>query len=197
MIQSDHWDYTRREWQEPPFIDLLKEAFTQKVKTVWDVGACVGGWSSVIQEHWPVDMYAFEPFPDNYEALVDNHIPGTKKLNYGIWYGKKQAKAIWRGSNVGAIFIDEVDTTDNVDTGKVFELRTLEEVDAPKPDLIKFDVEGAEKNIFEHSTLLKKVPQIIVEWHFVGVEDAKEFFGKHLPHKVVSNIQDGMFLLRL
>lgn len=197
MNQAEHWDYTRREWESTQFFDLLKEAFTQPIETVYDIGACVGGWSSVVQAHWPVDIYAFEPFPKNYEALIGHNIPRMTPINLGIWYGKKEAKAIWRGGNVGAIFIDEVDTTDNVDTGEKFQLTTLEELTLPKPDLIKFDVEGAEKNIFEHSTMLKTVPQLIVEWHFVGVENAIEFFAKHLPHKVVCNLQNGMFLLRL
>lgn len=198
MNQIEHWGYSIREWSSGPFIAMLDEAFTQPIKTVYDVGACVGGWSSVVSSRWPVDIYAFEPFPDNFEELTMRGVPNTTPLNYGIWYGKNKARAIWRGDNIGAIFIDEVDTTDNMETGKVFDLKTLEELVLPFPDLIKFDVEGAEKNIIEHSTMLKKVPQLIVEWHFVGVEDATEFFAKHLPdHKVIQNMEDGMFLLRL
>lgn len=198
MNQADHWGYTNNEWNSPAFKAILDEAFTQEVKVAYDVGACVGGWSNVVTtEHPEVKIFAFEPFPDNYEALISHEMPNVTPLNFGIWYGKKKSRAIWRGSNVGAVFVDEVDTTDNVDTGKFFELSTFEELDIPKPDLIKFDVEGAEKNIIEHSTILKKVPQLIIEWHFTGVEDGEEFFKKYLPHKVVMNLQDGMYLLRL
>lgn len=198
MNQETHWEYTKREWESDQFFNLLQEAFTQEVRVVYDVGACVGGWSAVVTSHWPVEIHAFEPYPDNFKALVEHALP-IIAMNMGVWYGRDEAKASWRGGNVGAIFIDEVDRTDSVDTGQVFKLTTLEKYveSHSKPDLIKFDVEGAEKNIIEHSELLKTIPQVIVEWHFVGVEDAKAFFTKHLPHKVIYNIQNGMYLLRL
>lgn len=198
MIQSDHWNYTINEWQSPEFFALLKEAFTQDPKVVFDVGACVGGWSEVVYRHFGVSTYAFEPFPANFEAL-ESHVDDTHALSFpiGIYYGKRTAKAMWRGSNVGAIFVDEVDTTMAVDTYETFHLRTLEELDLPKPDLIKLDVEGAEKNIIEQSTLLRTTPQLIVEWHYQGQEDAAVFFAKHLPHKIICNLHDTMYLLRL
>lgn len=197
MNQAEHWDYTLNEWKLPEFAQLLDEAFSEKPRVVFDVGACVGGWSgTVLSKYQPKKLYAFEPFPENYTHLKQN-VPDAHALNLGIWYGKKTARAKWRGSNIGAIFIDEVDETDCMETGVSFDLATFEELDLPIPDLIKLDVEGAEKNIIEHSEMVKDTPQLIVEWHFTGFEDAAEFFGKHLPHKIVRNIQDGMYLLRL
>lgn len=197
MLQDEHWHYTLREWSSSPFKEMLEEAFTRKIKTVWDVGACVGGWSYLVSQKG-AKIHAFEPFPDNYNYLVSKEIENVTPHNYGIWYGKNRAEAIWRGSNVGAIFVDEVDTTDNVHTGVFFDLKTLEDVDAPKPDLVKLDIEGAEKNLLENTDFLKTVPQIIIEWHFNGFENAIEYFKKYLPnHKVIQDIEGGMFLLRL
>lgn len=198
MNQSDHWDYTIREWKTDPFRILLEKALELPTPIIYDIGACVGGWSQVMHELLPeAQIYAFEPYPENYEALVEHAIPHVMPINFGVWYGKRTAKAMWRGSNVGAIFIDEVDTTMATDTGKTFNLVTLEELDLPRPQLVKLDVEGAEKNILKHSSLLRRTPQIIVEYHFVGVEDARELFKDTLPHHhVVGQIQEGMFLLR-
>ncbi len=200
MNQDDHWKYSTQEWQRQEFFDLLKEAFTQPIKTVWDVGACVGGWSYIVANSFNPTIYAFEPFPDNFEYIVAKEelkdFPITP-VNCGIWYGKKEARAMWRGSNIGAIFIDEVDTTMCQPTGKKFKLNTLEEMAdrIGTPDFIKFDVEGAEVNIIEYSTLLKEIPQLLIEWH--PDWDAVEFFAKHLPHKVIAHIGNGMYLLRL
>lgn len=197
MNQIEHWDYTIKEWSQGEFALMLDEAFSQNPKVVYDVGACVGGWSQAIRRYEPEQTYAFEPFPANFAQLQENNIPGVEILNLGIWYGKKTARAKWRGSNVGAIFIDEVDTTDCMETGEVFNLTIFEELSLPRPDLIKLDVEGAEKNIIENSTILRTVPQLIIEWHFTGFEDGADYFKKHLPHTIVRNIHNGMYLLRL
>lgn len=198
MNQGDHWQYTVQEWQRDDFFKLLIEAFSQNPQVIWDVGACVGGWSEVVNSHFPgKEIYAFEPFEDNFNVLKERSQPNVICLPYGLYYGKTEAKAMWRGENVGSVFIDEVDITTAFPTNKTLQLKTLEEVEYPKPDLIKFDVEGAELNIIENSTLLQSVPQLLVEWHYREGKDAVEFFAKHLPHKVVEAIGNDMFLLRL
>lgn len=198
MNQTDHWDFSKNEWQRPEFFALLTEAFTQPIKVVYDIGACVGGWSEVVHRHFNPTIYAFEPFPENFKALM-SHTGETNAVNFpfGVYYGKKEAKAMWRGSNIGAIYVDEVDTTMSVPTNETFHLKTLEELDLPPPDLIKLDVEGAEKNIIEHSPILKKVPQLLIEWHYRETMDATDFFAQYLPHKVVMHLENNMYLLRL
>ena len=104
-----------------------------------------------------------------------------------------------KDGNIGGQFIREVDKT-GIPSGVFCDFKTVEELDIPKPDLVKLDVEGAEINIIEHSTLLREIPQIIVEWHYEdgpNAKDAEAFFSKHLPHKIVNQINKGMYLLRL
>ena len=50
---------------------------------------------------------------------------------------------------------------------KVFSLDTLENLSSNflKPDFIKIDVEGAEKNILFNSKLVKESKYLIVEWN--------------------------------
>lgn len=198
MNQADHWDYTIQEWHSAPFWALLVEAFKLPIKTVWDVGACVGGWSQVVHEYLPeAQIYAFEPFAENFLALKERAIPNVEPIPYAIWYGARTVRAMWRGSNIGAIFIEEVDTTMATDTGQTFMTCPLEGWNFPQPDLIKFDVEGAEKNIFKNSSMLKRVPQILLEWHFVGFDSPDEFLAETVPsHRIVARIDDGMLLLR-
>jgi len=201
MNQDTHWNYTVNEWQRPQFAELLTEAFTQNPEVIYDIGACVGGWAYIVFKMFGKKSICFEPFKDNVDymhARGELNDIGVEIKPFGIWYGAEKAELSNRqDDNVGGQFIREVDNT-GIPSGVFCDFKTLE--DFPLPDLIKLDVEGAELNIIEHSTRLKEVPQIIVEWHYENgpsAIDAEEFFAKHLPHKVVSKINNGMFLLRL
>jgi FkbM family methyltransferase len=45
---------------------------------------------------------------------------------------------------------------------KVFELVELEELELLKPDFIKIDIEGAEKNLLKNSSLIKQAKYIYI-----------------------------------
>lgn len=198
MNQNDHWFYTLREWNSEHFKDVLINAFDSKPKIVYDIGACVGGWTQVASQTPGAEestFFLFEPFIENYEYILEARLPRSVIDNFGIYYGKTESKAYWRGANIGGIWVDEIDTTNRHEKG-LFKLKTLEELGYPKPDLIKLDVEGAEKNIIENSTIIKETPQIILEWHF-GTENPIDYLQKHLPHKIIRNVDNTMFLLRL
>lgn len=64
---------------------------------------------------------------------------------------------------------------------KVFLLGSVEELAAqlPPPDFVKIDVEGAERNILQHSTLLRRAKYIWVEWN--QEEAVADFVKEHLP----------------
>lgn len=57
-----------------------------------------------------------------------------------------------------------------IEIDKTFSLVTLEELNLLEPDFIKIDIEGAEKNLIENSTILKKAKYILLEW-----QDTEEF----------------------
>jgi FkbM family methyltransferase len=191
----EHWNYTINEWSREPFnkiIDSLPE-----LNVVFDVGANVGGFTDVLFKKYPdAEFYCFEPIKDNFDALVDN-VPYAECIQKGIYYGAKTSKATWRGSNIGAFFLDQVDSGEpRIFTGEVVDLMEFEELDVI-PDLIKLDVEGAEENILEYSKVCKRCPNLIIEWHLDHVP-VLDFFKKHLPnHKIVVNLEDKQFLLCL
>lgn len=191
---QDHWDYTIKEWGSEPFISIVNKL--PELKNIWDVGANVGGFSYVMKKKYPkAKITCFEPVEINHKALVEN-MPDVVALKKGIYYGKTESKVLWRGENIGAFFVEHINSGEpRIENGETMELITLESLNS-MPDLIKLDVEGAEENIIEHSTVIKNIPHIIVEWH--PDTPPLPFFEKHLPnHKVNVNLQDKQFLLCL
>ncbi len=153
-------------------------------------------------------IYCYEPDYENMEFLknklekeiLDNQVEYIQK---GVYYGKTEARAFGAGHrcenrvhpNVGGYGIEECmkeivenrnrngedifcDQVDN----KVFQLDTLENLSNNflKPDFIKIDVEGAEKNILMNSNLIKEAKYIIVEWNQnISIE---KFLNEYLPN---------------
>lgn len=195
--QKGHFEYTIKEWNSDQF-KIILDGLPYVLNVVYDVGANVGGWAHVLTEHKAVaKVYCFEPVFDNYDALVKN-VPWATCLPYGIWYGAHTSKVHSRGdNNVGAFFVDGINAGEPIKEHEgIMQLRTFEELGLPKPDLIKFDIEGAEENVIENSRMVKETPWLIVEWH--PKRDPFEFFREHLPnHRIVINLEKMQFLLRL
>lgn len=198
MNQDDHYVYTLREWQQPQFREFFDKANElAKIETIYDIGACVGAWSVLARMFTKAQRIdAFEPDADNV-AYMQNVItdPKIHIHDFGIYYGKTQEFAYGCGdSNVGGQFLGGIHSYGEK-TGKVFNLKRLEELDLPQPNLIKMDIEGAEKNIIKNSPLLHTTPLLLVEWHFPQ-ESAPDYFSQ-LPHKIVHELDNTMYLLAL
>ena len=196
--QKGHWTYTIDEWLSPQFKQITNE-LPIDLEVIYDVGANVGGFAFVMKEQYPdSQIYCFEPVFENYDALIEN-VPWAHNMPYGIFYGARTSKVHSRGDhNVGAFFVEHIVAGPPIveHEGEIMQLRTLEEFKIPPPDLIKFDIEGAEVNVLENSSLVKVAPWLIVEWH--PNEDGAEFFKQHLPdHKIVHNISNMQYLLCL
>lgn len=196
--QKGHWTYTIDEWHSDQFKQIL-EHLPIDIRVVYDVGANVGGWTEVMKEKYPsAYYYCFEPVFENYDALIKN-VPYAVNLPYGIYYGHRTSKVHSRGDhNVGAFFVEHIVAGDPIveHEGELMQLRTFEELELPKADLMKFDIEGAEVNVLENSSLVKSTPWLIVEWH--PNESGEAFFKENLPnHKIVHNIDNMQYLLCL
>lgn len=196
---NEHFQYTVEEWKNQHF-SKITNALPKKLKVVYDVGANVGGWAHIMQEKYDnkLKMICFEPVKENFDMLMSKNLNITG-MPYGIFYGATESYVCSRGGgNCGAFFVEHIDAGDPiVKSDEVIQLRTFEELNLPKPDLMKFDVEGAEENILEYSTLVKETPWIIIEWH-PQYKDPYVFFKKHLPrHTVVVDLENVQFLLKL
>lgn len=203
MNPEQHWKFTINEWNSEEFKDYLDMAFTYPIEVIYDIGACVGGWSKVVLDNFgPREIYCFEPDTDNYKFIVKN-LPNVGAFNFGIYYGKTESQAHSWGSNCGGLFVEGATpmSGEPMVLKKTFKLKTLEELEIPKPDLIKLDIEGGERNVIRNSSLIKEVPLLLVEWHYTNNEwsmEAHEFFERYLPnHKIINNDWgSNMFLLK-
>ena len=193
MNQEAHFGHTYREWQLGDLFPLLETIFKdESVKVVYDIGACVGGWSEVVLDRFgEKEIYAFEPDPTNCDYIAE-HSPSVKLIRKGIYYGKDKSHLYnWGNNNCGGYAVEGIFSETDPNTRKrevVVDLVTLESLNLPKPDLIKLDIEGAERNVIEHSEMIKTTPYILVEWHYtdgVYTEEAHSFFKKHLPNHIL------------
>lgn len=196
---KEHFEYTIREWTGGEFSQMLKN-LPSDLKVIYDIGANAGGFTQIMHSNYPeAHLYCFEPVQINFDSLREN-TPYAAHFKKGIFYGAKRSRVLWRGENIGAFFVEQI----NAGEPRIHrdsEFMDLEELESfteviEKPDLIKMDVEGAEVNIIEHSKAVKECPWLIIEWH--PDEDAITFFAKHLPnHRVVHRIANNQFLLKL
>lgn len=196
---NDHFKYTVDEWVNEHF-KKITDALPEDLDFVYDVGANVGGWAHIMQEKYDntLNIICFEPVKENFEMLMSKGL-NIVAVPYGIFYGARESHVCSRGdNNCGGRFVEQIDAGDPiVKSDEIIQLRTFEELNYPQPDLMKFDVEGAEENIIEHSTMVKKTPWLIIEWH-PQHKDPYEFFAKHLPnHKVIVDLLNTQFLLKL
>jgi FkbM family methyltransferase len=134
------------------------------IKTVLDVGASNGCWSSECVKFYPESNYVlFEPQPVHNEAL-DLY---SKKTNVTII-----KKAV--GDNIGVTFFDAAEpfggALSEIDGSRMIQVPlttidcTIEELKIEGPYLIKLDTHGYERNILEGSfKTLKNTNALIIE----------------------------------
>ena len=157
------------EWEPhiTKFMELCNHNF--KLSNVIDVGANFGYHSLIFSKNINGNVYAFEPQPQNYK-LLKNNIENNKIKNiihYNLACGNDNLKVKMPIVNTSKK-INMGDFTPNF-TNEHYELidtKTLDEMDFPKIDLIKIDVQGWEKNVINGSKELlnKYKPILIVEF---------------------------------
>jgi FkbM family methyltransferase len=143
-------------------------------KVIYDIGACVGHWRDIVKSIWAdAEVYLFEGNPEC-EIIYQNkgikkkyyHIgllsnEDNKKVNY--YFCPKHPGGNSYYQEIGNIhskedFINYIE----LNTSKLSTVCKLKNI--PPPDLIKIDVQGAEKDIIKGSEeIIKQTKYLIVE----------------------------------
>jgi FkbM family methyltransferase len=197
--QEQHWIYTTEEWSSGYYFrDIFNILKDHKIETFIDIGANTGALAHLILDKIPTIKkgYLFEPQKDNFNFLFKK-CKDKKELtclNCGIYYGKSYSIPFRYGSdkNIGGYTIHENEKNVTAKAyepdDQFFQLFELEFFNFPIIDFVKIDIEGAEYNLIENSSLLKKVKFIDIELHN-GFDE--NYFKTHFPNHDI--IYYGMF----
>ncbi|CAN5267447.1 hypothetical protein BH23BAC1_BH23BAC1_48030 [soil metagenome] len=139
-------------------------------KTIIDCGANIGLATAFFKKKYKkAKVIAIEPEPSNFELLVKNtqNISDVHCLNYGIW----NKTAILDVQDVGLGnwgFVTNEVLVESETTIRAISIREIiEKFNLDTIDILKIDVEGSERDIFQENTeeWLPKVKILIVELH--------------------------------
>jgi len=164
-----------------------------------DVGANIGLTSLYFSKKYPkTKIIAIEPDVDNINLLIHN----TKEINQIII----EQKALWF-HNDGVILEHSYSNdshfvkgdassgikTDSITIDKIIEKYSLESI-----DLLKLDIEGAEKEIFDNNCLwLYKVKTLVIELHDrFKLGCAMNFFSALNDHNYTLSIHGELLIIK-
>jgi FkbM family methyltransferase len=147
--------------------------FREAPRVVVDVGANIG-LSAVFYAHkFPnARIIAVEPEPSNYEMLRKNTAPypNIRPVRAALWKENGEVSIFDPGAGNTTFQVRDADELSATDGAGRVQAMTLGKLMADYQldciDLLKLDVEGAEKEIFEHSApWIDRVGMIAVELH--------------------------------
>lgn len=150
-----------------------------KDQVVWDIGANIGvhatGFASVAKE-----VHSFEPHPMHYKLLEQNTSTLGNVMTYNLAVGDSTDEVTMgeqEENNLGTMRIQE---QGDIAVQQVI----LDDMDLPKPDLIKLDVEGYEINALRgmEKTINEHLPNLNIE----AMENNREIidFFKDKPYNL-------------
>ncbi len=166
------------------FLDAFYTRYGVPVQDGWtlvDIGAGIGDFSIYAAYGKPgTTVYAFEPFPESYQLLVQNmtanNVENILPFQEAVWSqsgkltldlsGDEPLQIASRGADVDSMEGDRI----------VVEAISLEDAllgrGVRKVDLLKLDCEGAEYEILMKapSAVLARIDRIIMEYHDVDEE---------------------------
>lgn len=151
-------------------------------KIIVDIGANIGASPIYFANRYlNSTVYALEPQKDNFNLLVEhtkNH-NNIKNFNYGLWHENKLlAIENPKVESISFTLSDNNTTKTNLEQiqGKTLE-SFMEENQIDFIDILKIDIEGAEKDIFlKKPRWLNKIGLLIIELHDRKVKGCSRAF---------------------
>lgn len=148
-------------------------------RTIIDGGANIGLTSVFFANKFPnANIVAVEPEKENFQMLQKNtnSYSNISLLNAGIWDHNTFLSVVDEGKGNNAFTVKEVpvNTENAIKALSVYEI--MKQQDWSTIDILKLDIEGTEKNIFEknYESWLPFVRVLIVELHDRMIEGSSE-----------------------
>ncbi len=153
---------------------VLKETYNIEVpfypQYIIDGGGNIGLTACFFASKYPnATVISIEPDLENYKILKNN-INGYKNITgiqRGIWKSNTYIKIIDSEVGCNAFTVTESDHEDATAIKAVGIFNLMAEFNFPKIDILKLDIEGSEKEVFEENfeTWLPKTKILIIELH--------------------------------
>src|SRR5215471_7303269 len=147
-----------------------------------DCGANVGYASVFLKKRFPdATIIAIEPEPSNFKMLEKNtaHFENVHLLNCGIWNKTAHLEIVDHGYGHWAFETREVEYEKDRTIEAISIADLMKKFDLAGIDILKIDVEGSEKELFEKNfeTWLPATKVIVIELHDkIRKGSAKSFF---------------------
>lgn len=170
-------------------IHLIKNIFYEKEygvdlrdlnpENIVDIGANVGYTSVYFTNAYPQSrVFAFEPEEGNFELLKKN-VTGYNNIvpsNLAIWNQKTDLITSAKEYDSWSFSLSESDERGNGPTFQAISMNEVLERIGGDIDILKLDVEGAEKEIFnpKNAAWLNRVKVIVIELHDRKIKGCSE-----------------------
>jgi FkbM family methyltransferase len=163
-------------------------------RVIIDAGANVGLSAVFYANRFPnARIIAIEPEPSNYEMLKKNTAPypNITTVHAALWKENGPLRLFDTGAGNTAFQVGDMRKVSGAEERGVVQAITLEKLmeqfGITYIDYLKMDVEGAEKEIFEHATpWIDRVATIGVElhdWMRSGCSESVRLAAKDFPHQ--------------
>jgi len=161
-----------------------------EIKTVYDIGACQGKWSTNIKNKilFSSDFYLFEA-NSNYNSILEK--TGFKYFNKVLSNPGRETVIFFNGTDTGDSYYKETtkwyDDTTSIELPCITLDSLIQQHNIPKPDFIKIDTQGSELDILAGAeSVIKDVKLIYTECPIIqynigspNINDYLNFFKKN------------------
>ncbi len=157
------------------FDEEYKFKVEDEPKTIVDAGANIGLTAIYLANKYPnAKIIAIEPEDSNFELLCKNvaNYTNITPLHAALWHKNEKINLVDPGLGEWGFMTEEQDAAEKIaaDTRHEVDAMTVDKImekfNLDKIDILKVDIEGAEKEVFEDtSAWINKVDAIIAELH--------------------------------
>ena len=176
----------------------------EPVRYILDAGAHIGCSSLFFAEHHPLArILAVEAHAGNYAQLVANttQVPAIQTLHGAVYHRNGPVGIANPGDRPWGFQVSDQPDGDTTLLGHTIpELMRL--ADFPRIDLLKLDIEGAERELFDYggAAWLRSVRILIVEFHDEIQKGCTESFrnaARDIPHSTRERIDNLIWINQL
>ncbi len=168
MIRDNPHDYVT--FEEVMVQQAYKLTNHISPKTIIDGGGNIGLTAAYFANQYPdAKIVTLEPDAANFEVLSSNTKPykNIEPLNCGLWSKSTFLDVINTGQGPNAFIVKEAETITSSSVKALSIADIIKQQGWPNADIVKMDVEGSEKEIFEgdYSSWLPATKIVIIELH--------------------------------